>query len=184
MMAAIKARVAEAERVSVEQVTRANSHVISLLVADKPGVLVRIALVFSRRGYNVESLVVSPAMYGSFSRMTITVQGDKKILEQIIKQLNKLVDVIHATEHDGSNVIERELALVKLEADDDTRTQLLQIVHHFKAKTVDITDETMAVQLEGTDDKVDAFLKMVEKYGIIEVVRTGKIWMARGAEAT
>lgn len=167
-----------------ETLDRSKTHVISLLVHDRPGVLVRIALVFSRRGYNVESLVVSRAMYGNFSRMTITVEGDPETLDQIVRQLNKLVDVIHATEHIRDNVVERELALVKLAATDDTRHAALQIIEHFKGKTVDITDSTLSVQIAGNADKIDAFLRMAEKHGLIEVVRTGKIWMARGEEAT
>ena len=163
---------------------RNNTHTISLFVANKPGVLVRIAILFSRRGYNVESLVASPAMQGQFSRITITAQGDPETLDQIVRQLNKLVDVLHATEHMQADVIERELAMVKFRADAEERTEILQITDHFGAKTMDMTEGAMMVQIVGGTGKVDSFLSMIAKFGIIEVVRTGKIWIARGEEET
>lgn len=160
------------------------SHTISLLVNNKPGVLIRIALVFARRGFNIDSLVVSPSKDERFSRMTITASGDIETLEQIIKQLNKIVDVIHATDHTGDIVVERELALVKVKCPTEKRTEVLQIVEHFKAQTLDITDSDLMIQCTGSTEKLDALVLLLSKIGILEMVRTGKIIMARGAEET
>ncbi len=160
------------------------SHSISLLVNNKPGVLIRIALVFARRGYNIDSLVVSPAHDEHFSRMSITASGDKKTLEQIIKQLNKLVDVLHATDHTTEVVIEKELALIKVECSTEQRTEILQISEHFKCQTVDITEKTLMLQSTGNSDKLDALHTLLSKYSILEMVRTGKIIMARGDTST
>lgn len=160
------------------------SHTISLLVSNKPGVLIRISLVFARRGYNIDSLVVSPGADRRFARMTITASGDPLTLEQIILQLNKLVDVIHATDHTGDIVIERELALVKVNAPPELRTEVLQVAEHFKCESVDLSETTMVLQCTGTSDKLDALLLLLGKYGILELVRTGKIIMARGADET
>ncbi len=161
-----------------------NSHSISLLVANKPGVLIRLALVFNRRGYNIDSLSVSSAHSESFSRVNITASGDSKILEQIIKQLNKLVDVIHAKDHTGEKVVEKELALIKVSCVSERRTEVFQIVEHFKAQTVDLTDKTVMIQVTGDTEKLDAVESVLDSYGIIEVVRTGKIIMARGEAQT
>jgi len=161
------------------------AHSISLLVANKPGVLVRISLVFSRRGYNIDSLVVSPSLDGKFSRMNIVGRGNPDTLNQIILQLEKLVDVLKAHDHTGEVIVEKELALVKVrlsEASD--RTELLQIIEHFKAETVDMTPSSMIVQITGNSDKLDAFRTMVEKFEIVEFIRTGKVMMARGQEET
>jgi len=165
-------------------IDRTHSHTISILVANKPGVLVRIAQVFARRGYNIDSLVVSPAKEGLYSRITITAMGDPEILEQIIKQASKLVDVLHATDHTGENVIEKELALIKVAIQDQTRTPILQLCDHFKAETVDFTSESLVIQVTGSTEKLDAFVGMLDPYGIIELIRTGKILMARGKGLT
>jgi acetolactate synthase I/III small subunit len=167
-------------------------HTISLLVRNKPGVLVRVSLVFSRRGYNMESLVVSPAMSvrgidaapGEFSRMTITCSGDPDTLEQIIKQFEKLIDVVHAIDHTGQPVIECELALVKLKASLKARTEILQIAENFKAKVVDFGADSMILRSAGESDKLDAFVGLLKPFGIIELVRSGKILMARGLDET
>lgn len=159
-------------------------HTISVFVANKPGVLVRIATLFSRRAYNIESLVVSPALDGRFSRMTITACGNESILDQIIKQLNKLVDVVHAEEHDPDSAIVRELALIKVKVSDKSRSEVLQIVEHFKAETVDFSDKHLVVQITAESDRVDSFVKMFEKYGLQEMVRTGKVVVTKGAEET
>lgn len=163
---------------------RALTHTISLFVANKPGVLVRIALIFSRRGFNIESLVVSPALDGRFSRMTITAQGDPKTLEQIIKQASKLVDVVHAFEHSGGDAVEKELALIKVKATPQHRTGVLQVVTHFKAQTVDLTHDSLILMATGSTEKLDALEEMLSEFGIIEVVRTGKVVMARGKDLT
>lgn len=159
-------------------------HTISLLVHNRPGVLIRIALVFNRRGYNIESLVVSPAHNEKFSRMNITASGDRKTLEQIIKQLNKLIDVIHAKDHTDEVIVEKELALIKVQCPADKRTEILQITEHFKSQTVDLSENTVMIQVTGDTDKLDAMEMMLDKYGILEMVRTGKVIMARGAGQT
>ncbi|NUP90858.1 MAG: acetolactate synthase small subunit [Candidatus Sumerlaeia bacterium] len=159
-------------------------HTVSLLVHNRPGVLSRIAQVFARRGYNIDSLVVSPAHQEGFSRMTIVSTGDAAILDQIIKQLNKLVDCVRAVEHGGRESVERELALFKVQCDTVNRTEILQISEVFRAKTVDISDESITVEVTGTSDKLDAIESMLSRFGILEMVRSGKLIIARGAELT
>lgn len=159
-------------------------HTLSVYVANKPGVLSRIAQVFARRGFNIESLVVSPAMDGSFSRMTIGVSGDPEGLDQIIKQVNKLVDTLHCVDHTGENAVIRELALVKIRSIGSDRSEVLQIVEHFGCKTVDLTDTSMVIMATGASDKVDAFVRMIRKFDVVEIVRTGRVVMARGIEQT
>lgn len=156
------------------------THTFSFLVANKPGVLVRIAQIFARRGYNIDSLVVSSGMDGRYSQMTITAMGDPEVIGQIVKQTSKLIDVLHATEHLGDNVIQRELAMIKVTVTSQTRTEILQLVDHFKAHTIDFTQESLIVLVTGDTEKVDAFVDMLRKYGIREIVRTGKLVMARG----
>ena len=160
------------------------SHTISLLVINKSGMLVRIANLFSRRGYNIESLVVSPALDGRFSRMTVTAEGDPQTLEQIIKQVSKLVDVLHCEEHDPSHTVEKELALIKVQVDNTSRSDVLQVIQHFEAKVTDFSDKALICELTDTTDKVDSLLNMLKRFGMIEMVRTGKVLMARGAERT
>jgi acetolactate synthase-1/3 small subunit len=159
-------------------------HTISLLVNNKPGVLIRIALVFSRRGYNIESVVVSPSNDPKFSRMSLVASGDKETLDQIIKQLNKLVDVIHATDHTGQNTLERELALVKVNCPPEIRGQILQIADHFKCRSVDLSENTMTFEVTGSTEKLNALHLMLDKYGILESIRTGKLVMMRGKTET
>ncbi|MDP7742989.1 MAG: acetolactate synthase small subunit [Lentisphaeria bacterium] len=164
--------------------SREDLHSISLLVNNKPGVLIRISLVFARRGYNIDSLVVSPAHNRQFSRMSITASGDPDTLVLILGQLNKLVDVIHATDHTGDVVVQRELALIKVDCTAERRTEVLQISEHFKCQSVDISDTTVLLEATGNSDKLDALELMLEKHGIVEIVRSGKLVMARGASAT
>ncbi len=163
---------------------KAFTHTISILVANEPGVLVRIAQVFARRGFNIDSLVVSPSKEGTSSRITITAKGDPETLDQIIKQASKLVDVLHATDHTGENVIDKELALIKVKAQDETRTGILQLCDHFKAETLDFDRESLVIQVTGSTEKLDAFVEMLDQYGIVELIRTGKILMARGRGST
>lgn len=163
---------------------REDSHSISLLVNNKPGVLIRISLVFARRGYNIDSLVVSPAHNRQFSRMSITASGDPETLVLILGQLNKLIDVIHATDHTGDVVVQRELALIKVDCTAERRTEVLQISEHFKCQSIDISDTTLLLEATGNSDKLDALELILEKYGIVEIVRSGKLVMARGASAT
>lgn len=163
---------------------REDTHTLSVYVANKPGVLARIAQVFARRGYNIDSLVVSSSMDGRFSRMTVTAIGNPEGLDQIIAQVNKLIDVIHCMDHTGENAVVRELALVKLAVNSEERTGVLQIAEHFKCKTVDLTESSIILMATGDTEKVDAMIKMMGRYKIIELVRTGKVVMARGNEET
>ena len=160
------------------------THTISLFVNNKPGVLVRVALVFSRRAFNIESLVVSPGAEGRFSRMTITCSGAPEVLQQVVKQLAKLVDVVHAIDHTGDLAFETEIALLKLEAPLDQRTQILQIAEHFKARVVDYGTKALILQVYGSSDKLDAFIDLLRPFGLAELVRSGKLLMARGARIT
>lgn len=161
-----------------------NLHTLSIYVSNKPGVLVRVAQVFARRGFNIDSLVVSSGIDGKYSRMTITAQGDPDALVQIIKQVSKLVDVLHATEHSHQSVVEKELVLVKISSSEATRTEILQVLAHFKAQTVDFTEDSLIAQATGNTEKIEAMIEILKKFGIIEIVRTGKVIMARGKELT
>ena len=158
--------------------------IISVYVVNQPGVLVRISQIFARRGYNIDSLVVSPDLQGKFSRMTITAIGDAEILEQIIKQVYKLVDVVHVTEHRDQKMLEKELMLIKVLINQETKAEILQFVNHFNAKTVDFTESSLVIQVTGNTEKLDAMLETLRKFSIQEIVRTGKILMARGRKKT
>lgn len=155
-------------------------HTISVYVANKPGVLARVAQVFARRGYNIESLVVSAAMDGQFSRMTIGLSGNPEGMEQIIKQTSKLIDVLRCVDHTDEEAVVKELALVKVGVDAAHRSEVLQIGEHFGCKNVDLTETSMILQCTGNSEKIDALIGMLGKFRIIELVRTGKVLMARG----
>ena len=157
---------------------------IGLLVNDRPGVLTRISQVFSRRAYNIESLVVSPAHIRNCSRMTIACSGPADDLNQIILQLDKLVDVIHAVDHTDNDAVTRELSLFKVACSIEERTEVLQIAEVFRGKTVDISDETITIEATGTSEKMDALERLLTKFELREMVRTGKVVMARGNEVT
>jgi acetolactate synthase-1/3 small subunit len=159
-------------------------HTLSVYVANKPGVLARIAQVFARRGFNIESLVVSPAVDGHFSRMTISCSGDPEGLEQIIKQLSKLIDVLHCIDHTYDESVTKEMGLIKIEVDSEGRSEALQIAEHYGCKTVDLTPDSMILQVVGNPDKIDALEEMITKFKIIELVRTGKVVMSRGSQIT
>ncbi len=163
---------------------REGIHTIGLIVRDKPGVLVRVALVFARRGYNIESLVVSPGVKEGFSRMTITSSGDPATLGQIIKQLNKLVDVVSSDDYTGTSAIQMEIALVKVGAPLDQRTQILQIAEHYHAKVVDYQRQSLILRVAGSSEKLDHMVDLLSQYEILEMVRSGKIVMTRGREIT
>ncbi len=160
------------------------NYAISLLVNNKPGVLIRIALVFSRRGFNLESVVVSPSHDLAFSWMNLVARGEPASLDQILKQLNKLVDVIHARNHTTDDAIQREFGLVKVSCPSQHRGEILEIAQHFKAESVDLTSTTITFQIAGNTGKLDAFLTLLQKFGILESVRSGKLIMARGVEST
>lgn len=164
--------------------SKRNIHTISLLVANKPGVLVRIALVFARRGYNIDSLVVSPSVNPRFSRMTITAKGDPQTLEQIIKVANKLVDVIHASEHSDTEMVHSELALFKVKNTPTNKAILSKVIKKYKARIIDETNKTLIIEQIGTTSELDELEAFLKKYQIIEIVRTGKVAMAKGHEET
>lgn len=155
-------------------------HTISLYVSNKPGVLIRIALVFARRGFNIDSLVVSAAHDPAFSRMTIVATGDESTFDQILKQLNKLVDVIEARDATLEDVVQRELALVKIRATPDTRSEVLQVASAFKSDVVDIGENTITIMTTGKAGKMDSINSVFDKYGVVEVVRSGKLLIGRG----
>lgn len=160
-------------------------HTLSMYVNNQPGVLMRICQIFARRAYNIDSLVVSQGRDPRFSRLTLGISGDPAGLPQIILQCDKLVDVIHCYEHTPDNSVVRELSLIKVRAEGgEKRTEILQIVEHFGGKTVDFTESSMVIRIEGASDKVDAAIRLLTNYEIIETVRTGKVVMARGEQAT
>lgn len=159
-------------------------HTLSVHVNNRPGVLMRICQVFARRGFNIDSLVVSHGRDARFSRMTIGLTGDPEGLDQIIKQVSKLIDVINCFEHCSDNSVTKEMILIKLRCSPAERSQALQITEHFSGKTVDLTPASMIVMINGDTKKLDAAVAMFSQFQIIETVRTGKVVMARGEKAT
>ncbi len=158
-------------------------HTLAVLVANKPGVLTRVAGLFSRRNYNIESLAVGVTEKPDISRITIVVNGDDNVVEQVMKQLNKLIDVIRVSDLDVSESVNRELALIKVAVDSDTRSEVMQIVNVFRAKIVDVGVKSLIVEVTGDESKIDAMEQLLQQYGIKEVARTGKIAMNRGIKA-
>lgn len=155
-------------------------HTLSVLVENKPGVLARIAGLFSRRGFNIDSLAVGPTEHQEISRMTIVVNVEESPLEQVTKQLNKLVEVIKIVELDDHDSVEKELLLVKVRADAETRAQVLDVVQLFKAKVVDVGTETMTLQVTGNAAKLADLRKILEPFGIRELVQSGLVAIGRG----
>ncbi len=155
-------------------------HTLSVLVEDKPGVLARVSGLFSRRGFNIVSLAVGPTEHPGVSRMTIVVAVDDFPLEQVTKQLNKLINVIKIVELEPAASVQRELLLVKVRADAGVRSQVLEIVNLFRARAVDVTPEAVTVEATGTAEKISALLKNLEPYGIREMVQSGTIAVGRG----
>ena len=156
------------------------THTLSVLVEDKPGVLARVASLFSRRGYNIQSLAVGATEQKDMSRMTIVVSVDESPLEQITKQLNKLINVIKIVEQDEDNSVSRELALIKVRTDAATRGQVIEAVNLFRAKVVDVSTESLTIEATGTPAKLEAFLRVLEPYGIRELVQSGVVSLSRG----
>jgi len=156
-------------------------HTIAVIVENKSGVLTRIAGLFSRRSFNIDSLSVGGTDNPDYSRMTISVQGDRDVLEQVIKQLSKLINVIRVSELDPTESVERELALIKVSADKQSRSEIMQIVNIFRARIIDVSHRSMIIEVTGDEEKIDAFTQMLRQFGIKEVVRTGRISMVRGA---
>jgi len=159
-------------------------HTISVLVENKFGVLSRISGLFSGRGYNIESLSVNKTLDPDISIMTIVTTGDEAIIEQIIKQLRKLVNVLRVRDVSQMEHIEREMMLVKIKTEKTTRSEIFNIVNTFRGKTIDITNNSLVVEITGEKSKLMAFVKVCEPYGIIEVARTGAIALARGSKST
>jgi len=155
-------------------------HILSLTVSNRPGVLARVAGLFSSRGYNIDSLAVGETENPELSRMTIAVHGDESILEQIRKQLAKLIDVIKIQDFSGRDFLQRDLMLIKVSASPAKRGEIFQLTRVFEAKTVDISPKHVTVEIAGPETKIDAFIELVRPYGIRELVRTGRIAMLRG----
>jgi acetolactate synthase-1/3 small subunit len=156
-------------------------HTIAVIVENKSGVLTRIAGLFSRRSFNIESLSVGATDNPDYSRMTITVNGDRDILEQVIKQLSKLINVIRVSELDAGESVERELAVIKVNADKESRSEIMQIVNIFRAKIIDVSHRSMIIEVTGDEEKIDAIVQLLRQFGIKEIARTGKVSMVRGA---
>lgn len=158
-------------------------HTLSVLVENKPGVLTRVAGLFARRGFNIESLAVGPTEFPEVSRITILVSVQGSVLEQVTKQLNKLVNVLKIVELEDKHAVQRALLLVKVHADESNRRDVLQIVGLFKAKVADVGPEAITVELSGRPDKLASMLRMLEPYGVREVVQSGVVALGRGSRS-
>ena len=156
------------------------THTLSVLVENKPGVLARVAGLFSRRGFNIDSLAVGPTEVEGISRMTIVVNVEELPLEQVTKQLNKLVNVLKIVELEPSTAVQRELLLVKVRADRPVRSQVLETVELFRAKVVDVAPDALTIEATGTAEKLDALLRVLEPYGVRELVQSGMVAVSRG----
>ena len=154
-------------------------HTISVIVENKFGVLARVSGLFSSRSYNIDSLTVGETTDPSVSRMTIVVRGDDRVLEQVRKQLDKLVDVIEVTDLPAGSYVGRELVLLKVASESGTRTEILEIANIFRAITIDIGHKSMTLQITGAEEKVSAFIEMMKPFGILELARTGRVAMSR-----
>ncbi|GAA4223665.1 acetolactate synthase-1/3 small subunit [Streptosporangium album] len=158
-------------------------HTLSVLVENKPGVLARVASLFSRRGFNIDSLAVGPTEHEDISRMTIVVNVEELPLEQVTKQLNKLVNVLKIVELDPAQAVQRELTLIKVRADADNRSSVLELVNLFRARCVDVAPDAVTIEVTGTPDKLQAFIKLLEPFGIKELVQSGMVAIGRGARS-
>ncbi|OBI47310.1 acetolactate synthase small subunit [Mycobacterium kyorinense] len=156
------------------------THTLSVLVEDKPGVLARVAALFSRRGFNIESLAVGATEQKDMSRMTIVVSAEDAVLEQITKQLNKLVNVIKIVEQEDDNAVARELALIKVRADANTRGQIIEAANLFRTRVIDVSPESLIIEATGTPAKFEALLRVLEPYGVREIVQSGLVSLSRG----
>ncbi|MFA0822241.1 MAG: acetolactate synthase small subunit [Methanomethylovorans sp.] len=155
-------------------------HTLAVLVENRYGVLSRVAGLFARRGYNIDSLAVGVTEDPTISRMTIVVRGDDLVLEQVTKQLNKLIDVIRVTDLGSEDTVERELALIKVNADVNNRSEIMQIADIFRAKIIDVASKSMVIEVTGDENKIKAIEQLLKPFGIKEMVRTGKIALRRG----
>jgi acetolactate synthase-1/3 small subunit len=159
-------------------------HTLSVLVENKPGVLTRVAGLFARRGFNIDSLVVAETENLLVSRMTITVDEQDQPVEQVTKQLHKLINVLKITDLDPAGSVERELLLIKVKADAGSRSAIMQIVEIFRAKIVDVSAEVLIIEMTGAREKVGAFMELMAPFGVVELMRTGLMAMSRGKRAT
>lgn len=159
-------------------------HILSILVENKPGVLARISGLFARRGYNIDTLAVGPTDDDHVSRITLTIDGAEHPIDQVTKQLHKLVHVLKIRDLEPGDTIARELALFKVDADSHVRTELLELANIFGGRIVDVARRSVTVEITGTDDKIEAFESLVRPYGLVEMVRTGEIAVARGRTET
>ena len=157
-----------------------SKHTLSVLVENRPGVLTRVAGLFARRGFNIHSLAVGPTEHPSVSRMTVVVDVEELPLEQVTKQLNKLINVIKIVELEPSASVQRELLLVKVRADLQTRSHVLETVRLFRAKVIDVAPDAVTIEVTGNPDKLEAFLKVLEPFGIRELVQSGLVGIGRG----
>ncbi|MFM8238811.1 MAG: acetolactate synthase small subunit [Actinomycetota bacterium] len=158
-------------------------HTLSVLVEDKPGVLARVASLFSRRGFNIESLAVGPTETPEVSRMTIVVEVEGLVLEQVTKQLNKLINVLKIVQLEEEASVQRAIVLIKVKADAATRSSILEIVQLFRAKVVDVALDAVTIEATGNDDKLEALLRLLEPYGIKELVKSGVVALSRGGRS-
>jgi acetolactate synthase-1/3 small subunit len=158
-------------------------HTLSVLVEDQPGVLARIAGLFSRRSFNIESLAVGTTEHAGVSRITIVVNADDSPLEQVTKQLNKLINVIKIVELDAGQSVQREIMLVKVRADAETRSHVLETVQLFRAKVVDVSTDAVTIEATGNADKLEALLRVLEPFGIRELVQSGMVALGRGGRS-
>ncbi len=162
---------------------KATRHTLSVLVENKPGVLARVASLFSRRGFNIESLAVGPTENAAVSRMTIVVSVEGLPLEQVTKQLNKLINVLKIVELEPGSSVQRELLLVKVKADLTTRSHVLETVQLFRAKVVDVASDAVTIEATGTNDKLSALIQVLEPFGIRELVQSGMVAVGRGSRS-
>ena len=158
----------------------ATKHTLVALVDDKPGVLNRVSSLFRRRGFNIDSIAVGPSGTPNVSRMTIVVDGTTLSVEQVRKQLDKLIETIKVTDITNENIVERELALIKVKASNATRSEIIQMVDIFRANIVDVSAESLTIEVTGDQDKLDSLLNLLKPFGVKEVCRTGRIAMTRG----
>jgi len=160
------------------------SHVIAAIVEHKPGVLYSVSNMFRRRGFNIESITVGPTEQGELARMTITVNGDERVVEQMIKQMRKLIDVVKVRRLDPANIVIREMALVKVHTPDaGARSEITNYANIFRARVVDVSPETIMVEITGDSGKINAFLDLMKPFGIEEIARTGITALSRGAKS-
>jgi acetolactate synthase-1/3 small subunit len=160
------------------------THVLSILVENRPGVLTRIAGLFARRGFNIQTLTVGPTADANLSRVTLTVDGAVSPIDQVTKQLHKLVNVIKIRDLEPDTTVQRELGLFKVAAEGGSRSELLELCEVFRGRVVDITKRSVVLEITGTKDKIEAFEQVVRPYGLIEMMRTGEIAMSRGRAET